>query len=183
MIWLYVLLGILILLILIFIIYYNRIIVLENRIKNSFSQIDVQLKRRMDLLTKLIATVKGYAKYEKNVFIDITKARASMLKANSFDDKMKASDKLSKSIKSLFAVAEKYPDLKANENFMQLQEEISFTENKIAYARQFFNDSVLVYNNLITTFPGVMIAKIINRNENSYLEFSEKEKKDVDVSF
>jgi len=121
---------------------YNRLVVLKNRIDNAESQIDVQLKRRYDLIPNLMETVKGYAKHEKDLFTDVTKARAAMTNATTIGEKSKASNMMAGALKSLFAVAENYPQLKANENFMMLQEELSGTESKIAYSRQFYNDTV-----------------------------------------
>ena len=120
------------------IILYNSLIRLKNQVENSWAQIDVQLKRRFDLIPNLIETVKGYAKHEKELLTDITKARTAFMKAESVGDKAKAENMLEGTLKSLFAVSENYPQLKANENFLQLQEELSGTENKIAYARQHY---------------------------------------------
>lgn len=137
---------------------YNGLIRLRNEVENSFAQIDVQLKRRNDLIPNLVETVKGYAKHEKTVFEEVTKARAAVMKASSVQDKAKASNMLSDTLKSLFAVSENYPELKANQNFMQLQEELSGTENKIAYSRQHYNDVVMEFNVRIQVFPNNVIA-------------------------
>ncbi len=137
---------------------YNGLIRLRNEVKNSFAQIDVQLKRRNDLIPNLIETVKGYAKHEKSVFEEVTKARAAVMNAKTVGDKAKASNMLSDTLKSLFAVSENYPDLKANQNFLQLQEELTGTENKIAYSRQHYNDIVTEFNNRIQVFPNNMLA-------------------------
>ena len=183
MVWLWVLLIIIVLIIIITIYYYNKIVVLKNRIDNAFSQIDVQLKRRNDLIPNLVATVKGYAKHEKSVFTEVTKARTAIMNAGSFNEKMKASNMLTNALKSVFAVAENYPELKANQNFLQLQQELSDLESKIAYTRQFFNDSVLVYNNTVTTFPGVLFAGFFGKTKVDYLETPESERKNVKVEF
>jgi LemA protein len=181
--WLWLIIAIVVLVILMFIYYYNKIVVLFNRIKNSFSQIDVQLKRRNDLVPNLVSTVKGYAKHEKSVLMEVTKARTSIMNAGNFNEKMQASDTLSNALKSIFAVAESYPDLKANTNFLHLQQELSDIESKIAYSRQFYNDSVLVYNNTVTTFPGVIFAGIYGKKETQYLETAAAERKNVKVEF
>jgi len=137
---------------------YNGLIRLRNEVDNSFAQIDVQLKRRNDLIPNLIETVKGYAKHEREVFEQVTKARTAVMSATTVGDKAKASNMLSDTLKSLFAVAENYPQLKANENFLQLQEELSGTENKIAYSRQHYNDVVMEFNTRIQLFPNNLFA-------------------------
>jgi len=162
--------------VLMFIFYFNRFVVLGNRIDNSLSQIDVQLKRRADLVPNLIETVKGYAKHEKKIIEDVTKARASMLKASNIEGKVKADNQLEKALKSIFALAEAYPDLKANTNFLQLQQELASIEDKIAYSRQFYNDSILTYNNSVETFPGAFFAKIYSKKEKEHLKIAEAER-------
>ena len=137
---------------------YNKLVALKNRFRNAWAQIDVQLKRRNDLIPNLIETVKGYVKHEKGVLEEVTRARTSMMNAGSVQEKAAASNLLSGALKSLFAVAENYPQLKANENFLALQEELSSTENKIAFSRQHYNDSVLEYNNSIQVIPGLWFA-------------------------
>jgi LemA protein len=137
---------------------YNGLIRLRNEVDNSFAQIDVQLKRRNDLIPNIVETVKGYAKHEREVFENVTKARAAIMGAKTVKEKADASNMLSSTLKSLFAVAENYPQLKANENFMQLQEELSGTESKIAYARQHYNDVVMEFNVRIQVFPNNLIA-------------------------
>lgn len=137
---------------------YNRLITLRNRIKNAWAQIDVQLKRRYDLIPNLVETVKGYAKHERNVFERVTEARARAVGAANVKDQGQAENQLTGALKTLFAVAENYPELKANQNFMMLQEELAGTEGKIAYARQFYNDNVMQYNILREKFPTNIIA-------------------------
>lgn len=161
---------------------YNSLISLKNQVKNAWAQIDVQLKRRNDLIPNLVETVKGYMKYEKSVLEEITKARASVASAKSVEGKAKASGELSNALKSFFAVAENYPKLKASENFMQLQEEISGTENKIAYSRQYYNDTVMVYNIRIQVFPSNIIAMIFNFKKMDSFMASEFERKNVKVN-
>lgn len=162
---------------------YNGLISSKIRISEALSQIDVQLKRRVDLIPNLVETVKGYAKHEKDLFESVTKARASLVSATSVQGKAEANNELSKTLKSLFAVAEAYPDLKASENFKQLQEELSDTENKIAYSRQFYNSTVMDYNTKIKVFPTVLFANIFSFKPTEFFEIEEKEKAPVKVSF
>lgn len=165
------------------IILYNNIIRLKNQVKNSWAQIDVQLKRRSDLIPNLVNTVKGYAKHEKELLENITKARSEMMNAKTVEEKAEKSNVLSSALKSLFAVSENYPDLKANQNFMQLQEEIAGTENKISYARQHYNDMVMTFNTKIQTFPNNIFANMLNFKEEAMFESTEEEKKNVKVEF
>ncbi len=165
------------------IILYNSLIRLRNEVKNSWAQIDVQLKRRFDLIPNLVETVKGYAKHEKKVFTDVTKARTASQNAGTVHEKAEASNMLSDTLKSLFAVSEAYPDLKANQNFMQLQEEITGTENKISYARQHYNDIVMKFNNKLQVFPTNMFGKMLGFKDEEMFETSAAEKKNVKVKF
>jgi len=181
--WLWLIIIVVVALVILIIYYYNKIVVLSNRIDNAFSQIDVQLKKRSDLIPNLVATVKGYAKHEKGVFDDLARARAAMVGATNLDAKFKASDMLSNALKSIFAIAENYPTLKANENFIQLQQELSDIESKIAYTRQFFNDSILVYNNTVTLFPGLLFAKLFGKSQKDYLQITQAERANVKVEF
>jgi LemA protein len=179
-----VLLAVLAVIVLVIVYYINKIIILSNRIGNAFSQIDVQLKKRVDLVPNLVNTVKGYAKHEKSIFEKVTNARKEMLSAKDMKGKLKASDKMTTALKSIFAIAENYPDLKASENFKLLQEQLEGIENKIAYSRQFYNDSVLDFNNTITTIPGSWFASMLGRNKmKEYFEIEEKERKPVKVEF
>ncbi len=152
---------------------FNGLVGAKNRVKNAWSQVEVQLKRRMDLIPNLIETVKGYAAHEKSVFENVTKARAAMLGAGNAHDAAVADNMLSGALKSLFAVAEAYPDLKANANFLQLQEELSGTESKIAYARQFYNDSVMEFNNKVQMVPNNMIAGLFGFKEEAFFDAPE----------
>lgn len=161
---------------------YNRFITLTNRVENAWSQIDVQLKRRYDLIPNLVETVKGYMKHEKSVLTDITKARASLL-TGSVADRAKASDQISNALKTLFAVAENYPKLKAGKNFLMLQEELAGTESKIAYARQFYNDSVMDLNARVQHFPSNLMAKLFGFWEKEFFKTEGKEREAVKVSF
>jgi len=179
----WVLIGLLVLVIIIFAYYYNRFAILNNRIENSLSQIDVQLKRRADLIPNLIETVKGFAKHEKAAIKAVTDARKALVSAKGIEKKVKADNQLESALKTIFAIAEGYPDLKANTNFLELQRELSSTEDRVAYARQFYNDSILSYNNLCTTMPGAFFAKLYKRQEKEYLKIAEAEKKVVKVNF
>jgi LemA protein len=163
--------------------FYNRIIRMENRIDNSWAQIDVQLKRRADLIPNLMETVKGYMKHEKEVLENVTKARASLMNAKTPQENIDADNMLTGALKSLFAVSENYPDLKANQNFLNLQDELTNTENKIAYSRQHYNDTVLSYNNTIETFPGLWFAKRMNRKTKEMLRIPEESKELPKVAF
>src|SRR3989338_3196206 len=174
--------GILSLIALYIIVTFNSLIYLRNRVDNAWSQIDVQLKRRYDLIPNLVNTVKGYMKHEKGVLTEITKAR-SQLVSGSMDQKAKASDAISSALKTLFAVAENYPKLQASENFKMLQEELSGTESKIAYSRQFYNDNVMSLNNKIQQFPSSIIANMLNFKEKEFFKTEEKERKSVKVEF
>ena len=166
-----------------FVIYiYNSLIRLRMRVKNAWSQIDVQLKRRYDLIPNLISTVKGYMKHEKGVLEVVTKARTSLI-TGSMKDKAKASNQVTDALKSIFAVAENYPQLKANENFIQLQEELSGTESKIAYARQFYNDSVMQYNESLQVFPKNFFARLFSFKAEDFFKTEGKEKENVKVEF
>ena len=162
---------------------YNGLVVLRNRIENAWSQIDVQLKRRTDLIPNLVETVKGYAAHEKEVFTKVTEARAALMKAEGVRDQAEANNMLTGALKSLFAVAENYPELKANQNFLMLQEELSGTESKIAYARQFYNDTVLKYDNKREKFPSNIIATMFGFKEREYFAIDEAEREPVKVDF
>lgn len=162
---------------------YNSLVTAKMRISEALSQIDVQLKRRTDLIPNLIETVKGYAKHEKELLENVTKARADLMSAGTAKEKAEANNILSDSLKSLFAVAENYPNLKANENFLQLQQELSDTENKIAYSRQFYNSNVLDYNTKLKLFPQNLVAGAFNFKEAEFFQASEEDKKPVKVKF
>ncbi|MFH1586022.1 MAG: LemA family protein [archaeon] len=181
--WIWALIGAAVLLIGIFIYFYNRFAVLSNRIENSLGQINVQLKRRADLIPNLIETVKGFAKHEKAAIQAVTEARKALVGAKNIVDKVKADNQLEGALKSIFAIAEGYPDLKANTNFLELQRELAATEDKVAYARQYYNDSTLAYNNLWATFPGSFFAKFYKKEKKDYTQITEAEKKVVKVSF
>jgi LemA protein len=163
---------------------YNSLISLRNRCDNSWAQVDVQLKRRYDLIPNLVETVKGYAKHEREVFQNVTEARAKAINAGTVKDQGLAENQLTGALKTLFAVAENYPELKANQNFLMLQEELAGTEGKIAYARQFYNDTVMKFNMKQQVFPSNIIAKTFNFKEKEYFELEEPAAKEpVKVSF
>lgn len=178
-----IILAVIVLPILFVVLMYNSLVRLRNEVSNSFAQIDVQLKRRNDLIPNLVETVKGYAKHEREVLENVTKARAALLGAKTVADKASASNMLSETLKTLFAVSENYPQLKANENFLQLQEELSGTESKIAYARQHYNDVVMEFNNRIQVFPSNMIAGAFNFTKKDLFEATEAERETPKVKF
>jgi LemA protein len=179
-----IIIGIIILLILLaIVVFYNSLVQLRNRVKNAWSQIDVQLKRRTDLIPNLVETVKGYAKHEKTVFEDVTNARSSLMNAKTVAENEKANNQLTGALKTLFAVAENYPNLKANENFRDLQAQLSQTEDKIAYSRQFYNDTVLMYNNKCQMVPSNLIASLFNFKESEFFEIAETEREVPEVKF
>jgi LemA protein len=154
----------------VFVYYYNRFTVLSNRIDNSLSQIDVQLQKRADLVPNLLSSVKGYMKHESRIIKEVTDARKALLSAGNIQDKVKAGAELQNALKSIFALAENYPNLKANENFLHLQQELSAIEDKVAYSRQYYNDSVLSYNNACTVVPGVLFAQLYSKTKKEFLK-------------
>lgn len=184
--WLIILIAVIIVLILIVIGFYNRFIILENRINNAFAQIDVQLKKRADLVPNLVETVKGYAKHEERIMHEVSEARKALVGAIDSKDivrSVKAGDVLQNALGKLFAIAENYPNLKANENFLQLQQELAAIEDKVAYSRQFYNDSVLSFNNACRTIPGAWFAAMFGKKANKYLEIPQAERAVPKVSF
>lgn len=162
---------------------YNSLVTAKVRISEAWAQIDVQLKRRTDLIPNLVEAVKGYVKHEKGVLEEVTKARSQLMSAGTTKQKAEANNMLSETLKSLFAVAENYPDLKASQNFLNLQEELSDTENKIAYSRQFLNSNVMDYNTKLTVFPSVVIAKTLGFKPADFFAANEEDKKPVKVAF
>jgi LemA protein len=162
---------------------FNGIVRRRNQVDNAWSQIDVQLKRRHDLIPNLVETVKGYAAHERGTFEAVTNARANAISAQGPAQQAEAENVLSGALKSLFAVAEAYPDLKASQNFLALQEELTATEDKIAYARQFYNDSVLSYNTRIQQFPGVLIAGMFHFDKREFFDAEPGETEPVQVNF
>lgn len=162
---------------------FNRLVTLRNRVDNAWSQIDVQLRRRYDLIPNLVETVKGYAAHEKETLERVIQARSSAMSAEGIQAKGEAENMLTGTLKSLFALAEAYPDLKANQNFLMLQEELSGTESKIAYARQLYNDSAMTYNTGQQTFPAAIFAKMFGHSPREYFEIEEEAKEPVKVQF
>ena len=181
-----VILGIVVLLILILVGIYNSLVRARNQVKNAWAQIDVQLKRRFDLIPNLVETVKGYMKHERETLEAVTKARnlAQQVASSGAGERAKAEGELGAALSRLIAVAERYPDLKANQNFLALQEELTSTENKISFSRQFYNDSVLKYNNQIQMFPSNMVAGMFGFSASEFFETTEEaERKAPQVSF
>lgn len=170
----YIIVGVVVILIIVFIVTYNRLVRLRNQVKNAWAQIDVQLKRRHDLIPNLIETVKGYMKYERETLEAITKARnlAQQVASSGPAVRAKAETELSSALARLLAVVENYPDLKANQNFLALQEELTSTENKISFSRQYYNDSVLRYNNRTQMFPSNMVASMTGFKASEFFEVS-----------
>ena len=163
---------------------YNGLVNLRNRSENAWAQVDVQLRRRYDLIPNLVETVKGYAKHEKDTFQNVTEARSKAINAGTVKAQGDAENMLSGALKSLFAVVESYPDLKANQNFLMMQEELAGTEGKIAYARQFYNDSIMKFNTKQQVFPSNIIANMFNFQEKEYFEIEEAAAKEpVKVKF
>jgi LemA protein len=182
----WVIVGVLVLLLLIVVVIYNSLIRSRNRVDNAWSQIDVQLRRRYDLIPNLVETVKGYAAHERQTLEAVTAARANAMDAQqrgTVGDQAQAENALTGALKSLFAVSEAYPDLKANQNFLQLQEELTSTEDRIAYARQFYNDSVLNYNNSIQVFPKNILAGMFNFEKREFFEGEPEAEGPVKVEF
>ncbi len=162
---------------------YNTLIKLRNRVKDQWSQIDVQLKRRFDLIPNLVNTIKGYTKHESETLENVVKARNTYLSATTPDEKMAANNELSGMLTKLFALSESYPDLKANTNFQELQTELQETEDKIAYARQFYNDTVLTYNNKVQSVPSNIVAGLFHFTVEKFFEASQEERENVKVEF
>jgi LemA protein len=172
-----------VLLLLYVIVTYNGLVKLRNRIQNAWAQIDVQLRRRYDLIPNLVETVKGYAAHEKSTFEAVTQARANAINAQGPAAQAQAENMISGALKSLFAVSEAYPDLKANQNFLSLQEELAGTEGRISYARQYYNDAVLRLNTKIQSFPSNILAGMFGFKEHEYFEADEGSRGPVSVQF
>jgi LemA protein len=162
---------------------YNKFVRLRNRSQNAWAQVDVQLKRRYDLIPNLVESVKGYATHEREVFERVTEARSMGIAAQSVPDQARAENMLTSALKQLFAVAENYPQLRATENFQELQQELSKTESQIAVARQIYNDTVMLYNNGIQTFPGVLVAGMFGFRPREFFEVEEASREAVHVDF
>ncbi len=162
---------------------YNKLVSLRNKVKDSWSQIEVLLKRRYDLIPNLVETVKGYAKHEKETLDAVINARNSAVSAKTTEEEMKAAGEVSNALGRLIAISESYPELKANENFMDLQSNLKETEDKISFSRQFYNDVVLTYKNKIEMFPSTLVAAIFGFKPEPFFEASEEERKNVQVKF
>lgn len=162
---------------------YNRLVTLRNRIENAWAQVQVQLKRRWDLIPNLVATVKGYATHEASTLEAVIAARNAASNAVGVADVAQAENALTGALRQLFAVAEAYPDLKANQNFLSLQDELTQTENKIAYARQFFNDTVMTFNTTLEQFPTVILASMFGFSRRESFQVDEAQAEPVAVSF
>ena len=178
---LWIVLGIVVVLLLALVWIYNRLVTLRTRVDNGWSQIDVQLRRRADLIPNLVETVKGYAAHERELFERVTEARARSLGATGVADQADAENQVSAGLRQLLAVVENYPDLKANQNFLALQEELIGTESKIAYARQFYNDQVMRLNTLIQSFPSSIVARAFGFQERPFFEIEEGTRGPVQV--
>jgi len=181
---LYIILGIIVVVILWLISIYNSLVRLNNKTKEAWSDIDVQLKRRHDLIPNLVETVKGYAKHEEGVFTKVTEARANAISAKNPAEIAQAENALTGALKTLFAVAENYPELKASQNFQQLQQQLEETENKIEASRRFYNANVRDFNTKIETFPNNVVAGMLKFKKYDYYEVAEaKERENVEVKF
>jgi LemA protein len=183
MIVLWIVLGLIVLAVLYLVFLYNGLVRLRNRIEAAWAQIDVQLRRRYDLIPNLVETVKGYAAHERETLDSVTKARAAAESATGPADQAAKENVLTQSLRSLIAVSEAYPDLKANQNFLSLQEELSATEGRIAYARQYYNDTVQRYNTKIQSFPAVLLAGALRFQPREYFEADDTSRGPVNVSF
>ena len=182
-IWLIVIIVIVVVLVLWYVVTYNSLVGLRNRVKDQWAQVDVQLKRRADLIPNLVETVKGYAKHEKSTFEDVVKARNTYITATTSDDKIKASGEITNALNKLFALAESYPELKSNENFLSLQNDLKDTEDKISMARQFYNDTVLTYNNKVERVPSNIVANIAGFKKGEFFQVAESDKEAPTVKF
>jgi LemA protein len=174
-----IIIAVIVLVVIVFVVMYNGLVKLRNRVDNAWSQIDVQLKRRHDLIPNLVETVKGYAKHEAETLEKVVQARNMAINAQGVAETAQAENVLTGALKSLFALSEAYPDLKANTNFLELQEELTSTEDRVAYSRQFFNDSVLKYNTKIQSIPSNMIAAMFNFKEREFFEVEEPEAREA----
>jgi LemA protein len=178
-----IILGVVVVVALLVMLTYNGLVRRRNRIENAWSQIDVQLQRRYDLIPNLVETVKGYAAHEKGVFEAVTQARSNAMNAQGVAQQAQAENAITGALKSLFAVSEAYPELKANQNFLALQEELSGTEGRIAYARQFYNDTVQSYNTKLQSFPSNLIANSFGFKTREYFESDDTSRGPVQVKF
>ena len=178
-----VVLVIVVLLVLYLVSIYNKLVNSRNKVDNQFSQIDIQLKRRTDLIPNLVETVKGYAKHEENTFKEVVEARNKAVSANSINEKIDANNELTGALNKLFALSESYPELKANENFLSLQKDLKETEDKITYSRKFYNDSAMQFNNIVEMFPSNIVANMFHFKKYEYFKIAEEEKSAPKVKF
>ena len=178
-----IIIAVIVLILLYFVSTYNTLVSLRNKVKDGWSQIDVVLKNRNDLIPNIVETVKGYAKHEKDTLDAVIEARSKALSASNKEDEMKASGEVTEALGRLFALAESYPELKANENFLNLQNKLNEIEEKIRFARQFYNDSVLTYKNKIEMFPSNIVAGMFNFKPEAFFEATEEERQNVQVKF
>lgn len=182
--WVWILLGIIVVLLLLIASSYNTLVGLRQKVKNAWSQIDVQLQRRFDLIPNLVESVKGYMNHESDVLTKVTELRSSWSNAKTVSEKAELDNQLSDTLKTIMAVSENYPDLKANQNFLELQEELKNTENKISYSRQFYNDTVTKYNTKIEQFPSNIVASMFHFTTETLFEVDNSEaRKNVKVDF
>jgi len=181
--WLWILIAIVVVLLLVLVYLFNKVVRLRNEVSTGWSNIDVQLKRRNDLIPNLVEAVKGYAAHERGVFEEVTNARAAMARASTPAEAGAADDILGQALGRLFAVAEAYPDLKASQNFLELQGELTDTEDKISAARRYYNATVLAYNNAIQTFPTLIFAGMFGFSAREFFSADEGDRAPVDVSF
>ena len=181
--WLWIVVILVVLLLLGAVLVYNRLVALRARVNNGWSQIDVQLRRRYDLIPNLVKTVQGYASHEREVFENVTEARARAIDANAVPDQATAENQVTRGLRQLMAVAENYPELKANENFLALQEELTGTESKIAFARQFYNDQVMRLNTLIGSFPSNVIAGTFGFQTREFFDIEDRVRAPSEVEF
>lgn len=179
----FIILGLIGIFLILLILYYNRFISLKNKVKEAWSSIDIQLKRRYDLIPNLLETVKGYAEHEKEILIEISKVRSVGIEANGVQTQAKAENQISNALGKLFAVVENYPDLKANQNFIEFQNDLSEIEDKIQMSRRYYNAIVRDNNIAIEKFPGVLFAKIFNFTAFDYFEIQETHRENVKISF
>jgi LemA protein len=181
--WAWIVLGALALLLVAGILVFNRLVALRARVDNGWSQIDVQLRRRYDLIPNLVETVQGYAAHERELFEEVTRARTRAIDATAMPDQASAENQITTGLRQLLAVAEAYPDLKANLNFLALQEELSGTESKIAYSRQFYNDQVMRLNTLIASFPSNLVAKAFGFGPREFFDIEDPARDPASVEF
>jgi LemA protein len=181
--WGWVLVAVVVVVVAATILVFNRLVALRTRVDNGWSQIDVQLRRRYDLIPNLVASVQGYAAHERQVFEEVTQARARAIDATAVPEQAQAENQVTRGIRQLLAVAEAYPELKANENFLALQEELTGTESKIAYARQFYNDQVMLLNTLIGSFPSNVVAKVFRFTPREFFDIEDPVRGPTTVDF